>query len=157
MPSPRFLLAAGLLLALAACEDTATAPTDRELLGTWSIVPTANALAGSDLRQMTVRFGPDGGYAVQTSTYGGGPADHAVRSFGSSAGSVSAQDGELRFHPSTAFSIGRRSPSSGSLLDPDALDPDHPFTYEVVGNRLVLHLPPLASPGRTLVLTRAGQ
>jgi hypothetical protein len=117
MPSPRFLLAAGLLLALAACEDTATAPTDRELLGTWSIVPTANALAGS----------------------------------------VSAQDGELRFHPSTAFSIGRRSPSSGSLLDPDALDPDHPFTYEVVGNRLVLHLPPLASPGRTVGLTRAGR
>src|SRR4051794_23589609 len=95
-----------LALALAACGDTATAPADRELVGTWSIAPTATVFPGSDLRQMTVSFGASGDYTVETATWAGPEVSRGLVGFERAVGNVSASGGELRFHPSTALSIG---------------------------------------------------
>jgi hypothetical protein len=148
-------LAALLALALAACGDGATAPTDADLLGTWTIVPTPTALPGGELQRMTVQFGAGGSYTLEASTWVGQSAAPLV--FGTQAGSVSARGGELRFHPSTAFSVGRRAGlrATGSGFDLSAWEPGQGVAYQVVGNHLVLHLPSL-SPAAPLVLTRAG-
>ena len=146
------------LLALAAataCGDGATAPTDADLMGTWTITPTATALPGGDVQEMTVHFGADGGYTMEALTWG--PASAAPLSFGTQAGSVSAKGGELRFHPSTAFSVGRRAGlrATGSGFDLAGWDATRGVAYEVVGNHLVLHLPSASAPAPVLVLTRA--
>lgn len=149
------------LLALAAataCGDGATAPTDADLMGTWTITPTATALPGGDVQQMTVHFGAGGEYTLQASTWG--PASPAPLSFGTQAGSVTARAGELRFYPSAAFSVGRRPGlrGTGAGFDLAGWDASHGVAYEVVGNHLVLHLPSAAAPAAptpVLVLTRS--
>lgn len=147
-------LAALLALAAAACGDGATAPTDADLVGTWTIAPTQTALPGGDFQAMTVHFGAEGAYTMQASTWG--PASAAPLSFGTQAGSVSARGGELRFHPSTAFSVGKRPGlrATGAGFDLSEWDPSQGVAYQVVGNHLVLHLPSLSAPAPVLVLTR---
>jgi hypothetical protein len=146
------------LLALAAataCGDGATAPTDADLMGTWTITPTATALPGGDVQQMTVHFGAGGAYTMEASTWG--PSSRAPLSFGTQAGSVTASGGELRFHPSTAFSVGRRAGlrATGAGFDLAGWDASRGVAYEVIGNRLVLHLPSPSAPAPVLVLTRS--
>jgi hypothetical protein len=143
-----------LALALAACGDTATAPTDRELVGTWSIAPTATVFPGSDLRQMTVSFGARGDYTVETATWAGRERPQGMVGFERAVGNVSASGGELRFHPSTALSIGHAGRSRASAFDPAAWDPAQPVSYQVLGDRLVLHLPPVSLAPSVVVLTR---
>jgi hypothetical protein len=143
------------LLALAAapaCGDASTAPTDADLVGTWTIAPAAGVLPDGGVREMTVSFGPGGGYTLETATFGG---FGALGSYGKSVGSVSARGGLLSFHPSGAVSLDRSlaPPLSPAALDPGAWDPAHPLSYEVVGNHLVLHLSPRAA-APPLVLTR---
>ena len=146
------------LLALAAATacggDGATAPTDADLMGTWTITPTATALPGGDVQQMTVHFGAGGAYTMEASTWS--PASPAPLAFGTQAGSVTARGGELRFHPSSAFSVGRRAGlrATGAGFDLAGWDASRGVAYEVVGNHLVLHLPS-ASAAAPLVLTRA--
>ena len=158
----RKLHALAALLALAAasaaCGDGATAPTDADLTGTWTITPTATALPGGDLQQMTVHFGSRGEYSLEASTWS--PVSPAPVSFGTQAGSVTARGGELRFYPSTAFSVGRRAGlrATGAGFDLAGWDASRGVAYEVVGNHLVLHLPPAAAaaaPAPVLVLTRS--
>ncbi|HKP76402.1 MAG TPA: hypothetical protein VJT67_12815 [Longimicrobiaceae bacterium] len=142
-------------LALAACGDGATAPTDADLLGTWSIVPTPTALPDGKLQRMTVQFGAGGSYALEAATFGArAPSPLA---FGTQRGRVSASGGQLHFHPSTAFSVGRRpalraTGAGFELADIDLSQGDVP--YEVIGDHLLLHLPAL--PAAPLVLTRTG-
>src|SRR6185436_16758794 len=69
MRKSRITLALTALLALAACGGDATSHTGAELFGTWSIQPTDTALPGGDLRQMTVQFGPDGAFRMETATF----------------------------------------------------------------------------------------
>jgi hypothetical protein len=145
------------LAAASACGDGATAPTDADLMGTWTITPTATALPGGDVQQMTVHFGAGGVYSLEASLWA--PASAAPLSFGTQAGSVTARAGELRFHPSTAFSVGRRGGlrATGSGFDLAGWDASRGVAYEVVGNHLVLHLPSAspAVPAPALVLTRS--
>lgn len=142
-------------LALAACGDGATAPTDADLLGTWSIVPTPTALPGGELQRMTVQFSVGGSYTLEAATFG--PQTPSPLAFGTQHGSVSASDGQLRFHPSTAFSVGRRPAlrATGAGFGLAAWDPSQgDVAYEVIGNHLMLYLPSL--PAAPLVLTRTG-
>jgi len=148
------------LLALAAataCGDGATAPTDADLMGTWTIQPTATALPGGDVQQMTVHFGAGGEYTMEASTWARTSA--APLSFGTQAGSVVARGGELRFYPSTAFSVGRRAGlrATGAGFELAGWDASRGVAYEVVGNHLVLHLPSASAsaPAPALVLTRS--
>jgi hypothetical protein len=146
------------LAAAAACGDDATAPTDADLMGTWTITPTATALPGGDVQEMTVHFGADGAYTLESSTWG--PASPAPLAFGTQAGSVSTRGGELRFYPSTSLSVGRRGGglrATGSGFDLAGWDASRSVAYEVVGNHLVLHLPSAAAaaPAPVLVLTRS--
>jgi hypothetical protein len=138
----RALLALPLLAAaaLAACGDAATAPTDRDLLGTWTIEPTPTLLPDGGLRQMTVQFGPDGGYTLETATFAPGIGVQPVL-YGKSVGSVTTRGGALRFHPAGAVSLGRVSSAAGDP-GPDPLGGQlwQPVSYQVVGNHLVLHL-----------------
>jgi len=155
----RTLHALTALLALAAataCGDGATSPTDADLMGTWTIAPTPNALPGGDVQEMTVHFGADGAYTLEASTWGRSSATPLA--FGSQAGSVRTRGGELRFYPSTAFSVGRRAGlrATGSGFDLAGWDASRGMAYEVVGNHLVLHLPSATSaPAPVLVLTRS--
>ena len=155
----RKLHALAALLALAAataCGDGATAPTDADLMGTWTITPTATALPGGDLQQMTVHFGARGEYTLEASTWR--PTSPAPLSFGTQAGSVTTRAGELRFYPSTAFSVGKQPGlrATGAGFDLAGWDASRGVAYEVVGNHLVLHLPSAASaPAPVLVLTRS--
>jgi hypothetical protein len=145
------------LSAATACGDGATAPTDADLMGTWTITPTATALPGGDVQQMTVHFGAGGAYTLEATTWG--PTSPAPLSFGTQAGSVTTRAGELRFYPSTAFSVGRKAGlrATGAGFDLAGWDASRGVAYEVVGNHLVLHLPaPAASaPAPVLVLTRS--
>ena len=87
----RKLRALAALLALAAagaCGDGATAPTDADLVGTWTIEPTQTLLPGGDFRAMTVHFGTEGAYSLQTATWGAGAP--GLVSYGTQTGSVSA-------------------------------------------------------------------
>ena len=152
MPKPRITLALAALLALAACGNDATAPTDAELLGTWSIQPTDTALPGGDLRQMTVEFGADGAYRMETATYTGSPFAPGLLAYGKSVGSVTTVRGELRFHPSGSMSLDR--PTGARAFDAQEWALQHPVSYQVVGNRLFLRLPPL-SPEPLVVLPRS--
>jgi hypothetical protein len=151
------LLSALLLGALAAaCGDGATAPTDADLMGTWTITPTATALPGGDIQQMTVHFGAGGAYTLEASTWR--PAMPGPLSFGTQAGSVTTRAGELRFYPSSAFSVGKRPGlrATGAGFDLAGWDASRGVAYEVVGNHLVLHLPAAPStPAPVLVLTRS--
>jgi hypothetical protein len=154
----RKLHALAALLALAAataCGDGATAPTDADLMGTWTITPTATALPGGDVQQMTVHFGAGGAYTLEAATWG--PASPAPLSFGTQAGSVTTRAGELRLYPSTAFSVGKRAGlrATGAGFDLAGWDASRGVAYEVVGNHLVLHLPSAAAPAPVLVLTRS--
>jgi len=149
-------LAAFIALALAACGDGATAPTDADLLGTWTITPAPTAVPGVELQRMTVQFGAGGSYRLEASTWTGRSA--APLAFGTQAGSVSASGGQLLFHPSSAFSVGRNAGmrASGAGLDLSAWDPSRGgVAYQVIGDHLVLRL---SSPfaGQPLVLTRTG-
>ena len=139
--------------ALSACGDVATAPTDADLVGTWSIEPSTGVLPGGGAREMTVSFGPGGAYTLETATYGG--LASTPLAYQKSVGSVSAEDGRLRFHPSGAMSFDRHDASApyAPSLDPGTWDPAHPLSYQVVGNQLVLHLSP-SSTDPVLVLTR---
>lgn len=148
----RSLLLLPLLALAAACGNDATAPTDQDLLGTWSIEPTPALLPDGGIRQMTVQFGPDGGYTMETATYSPGVGLRPV-SYGKWMGSVSTAGGALRFHPAGAVSLGRFSAAAGNA-GPDSFGWSlrQPMTYQVVGNHLVLHLPaPSLAP---VVLTR---
>lgn len=148
---------AALLALTAACGDGATAPTDADLVGTWTIAPTPTLLPGGDVQAMTVHFGTTGAYTLETTTWTatmpGGPV-----SVGTQSGSVSAAGGELRFHPSSAVSVGRRGGlrATGNGFDLAGWDPSNgTASYQVVGNHLVLHLPSVSAPAPVLVLTRA--
>jgi len=155
----RKLHALAALLALAAasaaCGDGATAPTDADLMGTWTITPTATALPGGGLQQMTVHFGARGEYSLATSTWS--PVSPAPVSFGTQSGSVTTEGGQLRFHPSSAVSVGQRSGlrATGNGFDLVGWDVSRGVAYEVIGNRLVLHLPSATAPAPVLVLTRS--
>src|SRR5215213_3691124 len=143
MRALKTLLLLPLLAAAAACGDNATAPTDQDLLGTWSIEPTPALLPDGGIRQMTVQFGPDGGYTLETATYGPGIGlRQPPLSYGKSVGSVTATGGALRFHPAGAVSLGRTSAIAANG-GADGLNRGlrQPVTYQVVGNHLVLHLP----------------
>jgi hypothetical protein len=145
-----------LAAASAACGDGATAPTDADLMGTWTITPTATALPGGGLQQMTVHFGARGEYSLETSTWRS-PVSPAPLSFGTQSGSVTAEGGQLRFHPSSAVSVGHKSGlrATGNGFDLVGLDLTRSVAYEVVGNHLVLHLPSVSAPAPVLVLTRS--
>lgn len=153
MRNRRTALALALLAALTACGDDATAPTDAELLGTWSIQPTDTALPGADLREMTVQFGADGAYRMETARYAGSAFAPGLLEYGKSVGSVTAQGGRLTFHPSGSMSLDR--PAGSRAFDAQAWALEHPVAYQVVGNRLFLRLSPRA-PEPTVVLTRRG-
>jgi hypothetical protein len=155
MRSLRALLVLPLLAAAAACGDGATAPTDRELLGTWTIEPTPAALPDGGIRQMTVQFGADGAYSLETATYPTTPGIQAPLSYGKSVGSVTTRGGSLRFHPTSALTLGRGSTAGLAApgLDPNAWTSRQAVSYQVVGNRLVLHLP-APTFGAPVVLTR---
>jgi hypothetical protein len=148
----RSLLALPLLSIAAACGSNTVAPADRDLLGTWSIEPTPAILPDGGIRQMTVQFGPDGGYTVETTTYAPGLGVQLPLTYGKSVGSVTSTGGALRFHPAGAVSLGRGGSSEASGLDPATWGFRQPVSYQVVGNHLVLHLPaPALGP---VVLTR---
>jgi len=148
----RSLLIVPLLAALAACGDNTVAPADRDLLGTWSIEPTPALLPDGGIRQMTVQFGPDGAYSVETTTYAPGVGVPLPLSYGKQVGSVTSTGGALRFHPAGAVSLGRAGDGAAPGLDPAAWGFRQPVSYQVVGNHLVLHLPaPALGP---VVLTR---
>ncbi|HET7229523.1 MAG TPA: hypothetical protein VFJ16_05940 [Longimicrobium sp.] len=155
MRSLKTLLLLPLLAALAACGDNATAPTDQDLLGTWSIEPTPALLPDGGIRQMTVQFGSDGGYTLETATYAPGIGVRQQLSYGKSVGSVTAAGGALRFHPAGAVSLGRtQAIAANASADGLNWGLRQPVTYQVVGNHLVLHLPaPSLAP---VVLTRQG-
>lgn len=143
------------LLAVAACGDGATAPTDRDLLGTWTISAAPSPLSGGSVQEMTVRFAPGGVYTVETATYGGVQTPESLQSYGKSEGSVSARRGQLTFFPRSAMSFDLHS-AAGPFqppINPSGWDQSHPLSYQVVGNQLVLHLPAV-SPTNVLVLTR---
>lgn len=136
----RALLIVPLLAALAACGDATTAPTDHDLLGTWTIEPTPALLPDGGIRQMTVQFGPNGGYTLETATFAPGVGMQPV-SYGKSVGSVTSTNGALRFHPAGAVSLGRVSAAAGDPgIDPLNWRLRQPVTYQIIGNHLVLHL-----------------
>lgn len=142
----RAILATILALAGApACTGTATAPTDRDLVGTWTIAPRDDGLPGDGLRAMTVAIGPDGGYTLEAATFRA--PDFGIAAYGRSFGSVTAAGGTLRFHPTGGMSLAGGARGLDARLLGDA-----PLAYRVVGNRLYLQLPPLQAP--VLVLTR---
>lgn len=152
----RKLHALAALLALAAataCGDGATAPTDADLVGTWTIAPAPALLPGGGIQGMTVHFGTDGGYTLQSATWGA--ASPGVVQFGTQTGSVRAAGGELRFHPSSAVSVGRLR-ATGNGFELAGWDPSQAVGYQVVGNHLVLHLPSATAPAPVLVLKRSG-
>jgi len=151
MRPTRILLALATALSLAACGDDATSPTDAELLGTWSVQPSDGLLPGDGVREMTVRFGPDGGFQMETATFNGSFASPGLLAYGRSVGSVTADGGRLRFHPRGSVSLDRRG---GRPFDPQTRVLENPVAYQVVGNRLYLRLAPL-SQGSMVVLTRA--
>jgi hypothetical protein len=148
----RALTAVLALVAAAACGDGATAPTDADLVGTWTIAPAPALLPGGGLQGMTVHFGTDGAYTLQTTTWGA--TSPGVVQFGTQTGSVRATGGELRFHPSSAVSVGRLR-ATGNGFDMAGWDASQAVGYQVVGNRLVLHLPSATAPAPVLVLTRS--
>ncbi|HSU16001.1 hypothetical protein [Longimicrobium sp.] len=152
MRTPRITLALAALLALAACGNDATAPTDAELLGTWSIQPTDGSLPGG-LRQMTVQFGPGGAFSMESATFTKSAIAPGLLAYGKSVGSVEAGGGELRFHPSGSMTVDRRAAGARSPFDAQEWALQHPVGYQVVGNRLILRLPPL-SPEPVMVFTR---
>jgi hypothetical protein len=145
------LLAAA--VALAACDGGATSPTDADLVGTWTIAPSTSVLPGGGVREMTVSFGPGGAYTLETATFGG--LASTPLAYEKSVGSVTAEGGRLRFHPSGAMSFDRHDAAApyAATLEPGTWDPAHPLAYQVVGNQLVLHLSP-SSTDPVLVLTR---
>lgn len=141
-----------LLAALAACGDAATAPADRELLGTWSLEPTPALLPDGGIREMTVQFGADGRYTLETATWSPGAGAQPL-SYGKSVGSVSSSRGALLFHPEGAVALGRSTAAAGDTgPDPFTWGLRQPVSYQIVGDQLVLHLPaPAQAP---VVLTR---
>jgi hypothetical protein len=151
MRPTRILLALAAALSLAACGDDATSPTDADLLGTWSVQPADGLLPGDGVREMTVRFGPDGGFQMETATFTGSPMAPGLLAYGRSVGSVTAGGGRLRFHPSGSVSLDR---TGGRPFDPQTWVLENPVAYQVIGNRLYLRLAPL-SPESMVVLTRA--
>jgi len=151
----RALLAAFALLAsMGACAPT-TAPTDEDLLGTWTIHPADVPLpGGGGMQQMTVHFGGSGDYTLEKATYGGFGSGELV-AYEKTVGSVTVEDGGLRFHPTG--SVGwdrRRDPRTGGFpaFDTQALQ-QAPVPYTVSGDNLVLRLTPTGHTD-SMVLTR---
>ncbi|HEU4562935.1 MAG TPA: hypothetical protein VFS20_34205 [Longimicrobium sp.] len=147
----RSLLLLPLLAALGACGDAATAPTDHDLLGTWSLEPTPALLPDGGIRQMTVQFGPDGRYTL-TATWVPGAGVQPLR-YDKSVGSMTTTRGAIRFHPAGAVALGRSTAAAGDTgPDPFTWGLRQPVSYQVLGDQLVLHLPaPAQAP---VVLTR---
>ena len=99
------------LVAAAACNGTATAPTDADLVGTWTIVPRGDVLAGDGMGAMTVAIGPDGGYTLEAATFAA--PGLGLAAYGRSFGSVTTARGTLRFHPSGGMAVaGGRTAAS---------------------------------------------
>ncbi len=151
----RALLAAAfaLVASVAACAPT-TAPTDEDLLGTWTIQPADVPLpGGGGMQQMTVHFGGSGDYTLETATYGGLGSGELVK-YEKTVGSVTVEDGGLRFHPTG--SVGwdrRRAPYQGfPAFDAQVLQ-QAPVPYTVSGDNLVLRLTPTGYSD-SMVLTR---
>ncbi|HEU4452345.1 MAG TPA: hypothetical protein VFR81_04765 [Longimicrobium sp.] len=151
----RALLAALLLAAApAACGTPTTVPTDEDLVGTWTIQPADVPLpGGGGMQQMTVHFGGSGDYTLETATYGGFGSGELM-AYEKTVGSVTVEDGGLRFHPTG--SVGwdrRRDPHLGfPAFDAQALQ-QRPVPYTVSGDNLVLRLAP-PGHGDSMVLTR---
>ncbi|HYJ80476.1 MAG TPA: hypothetical protein VEW03_12765 [Longimicrobiaceae bacterium] len=141
MRLPRAVLPLLALAAATACDGSTTAPTDQDLVGTWSIEPSSVIVPGGGVQQMTVRFGGRGDYTLETATYGGAGAAELV-AYDKTVGSVTTEDGALRLHPSGAVSWDRRSPG---YLDLPLFDTQPwqrlPLSYQVSGDQLVLRLP----------------
>jgi len=152
----RALFAAFALAAsVAACGAPTTAPTDEDLLGTWTIQPADVPLpGGGGMQQMTVHFGGSGDYTLEKATYGGLGSGELV-AYEKTVGSVTVEDGGLRFHPTG--SVGwdrRRDPRTGGFpaFDTHALQ-QAPVPYTVSGDNLVLRLTPTGHTD-SMVLTR---
>jgi hypothetical protein len=154
MRSFRALFALLGLAAAAACSDSSTAPTDQDLLGTWTIQPSEGVLPGGGTQQLTVSFGPNGAFSLETATYGdGGMSSNDLLAYNKSFGSITAAGGELTLHPTGSMSVDRRWSPRGPAGPIDVRDLEHPVGYQVVGNHLFLRLPPL-SPHPVVMLTR---
>ena len=141
MRIPRTILPLLAIAAATACAGSTTAPADQDLVGTWSIEPTAVILPGGGVQQMTVRFGGRGDYTLETATYGGiGAAE--LLAYDKTVGSVTVENGALRLNPSGAVSWDRRG---HGYLDLPLFDAEPwqrlPLSYEVSGDQLVLRLP----------------
>jgi len=151
----RALFAAFVLAAsLAGCGTTTTAPTDEDLVSTWTIQPADLPLpGGGGMQQMTVHFGGSGDYTLETATYGGFGAGELL-AYEKTVGSVTVEDGGLRFHPTG--SVGwdrRRDPRSGyPAFDAQVLQ-QAPVPYTLSGDNLVLRLAPTGHSD-SMVLTR---
>lgn len=152
MRSPRALLSLALLAAAAACGTPTTAPTDRDLVGTWTLVPTASVIPGTGLEQMTVEFGPQGAFSVEAAHYGVSPDARGPLTYSHATGSVQAEGGELRFHPAGGVSLARsqHAEAQAPIFSPASWG-QKPVAYQVLGNQLVLRLGPLDD---SVVLTR---
>lgn len=141
MRIPRAALPLLALAAAAGCDASTLAPADEDLVGTWSIEPTAVILPGGGVQQMTVRFGGGGDYTLETATYGGVGAAELL-AYDKTVGSVTVEDGALRLYPSGAVSWDRRGPA---YLDLPLFDAEPwqrlPLSYQVSGDQLVLRLP----------------
>lgn len=146
----RALLAVLSLSAVAACGMPATAPTDEDLVGTWTIQPAELPLPGGGLRQMTVHFGGSGDYTLETATYGGFGAGELL-SYEKTVGSVTVENGGLRFHASGSVGWDRRRESHLALPGGDLKTlGDRPVPYQISGDNLVLR----GGGGDSMVLTR---
>lgn len=142
-----------LAAAAAACGMPATAPTDEDLVGTWTIQPADLSLPGGGLRQMTVHFGGSGDYTVETATYGGIGAGELL-SYEKTVGSVTVEDGGLRFHATGSVGWDRRRETLPGFAGDDLRTlGDRPVPYQISGDNLVLRMTP-GGPGDSMVLTR---
>jgi hypothetical protein len=154
MRHSRTLLPILALAALSACGST-TAPTDEDLVGTWTIEPAAVALPGGGLQQMTVHIGGQGEYTLETATYGGFGAGELM-AYQKTVGSVTVEDGGLHFHPTGSLGWDRRHAAHVDLplFDAKAWQ-SRPVPYQVHGDQLVLRAP--AGGSESMVLTRQDQ
>lgn len=139
------------LAALAACGNPATAPTDDDLVGTWSLAPASGT--GVGMQQMTVHFGDGGAYTLERSAYGGAHAEELV-AYDKTVGSVSVEDGALHFHPTGSVSWSRQHVDM-PLFDAKAWQ-SAPLSYTVEGDHLVLRFGKRGESD-SMVLTRRGQ
>ncbi len=151
----RALFAAFALAAsVAGCDAATTAPTDEDLLGTWTIQPADVPLpGGGGMQQMTVHFGGSGDYTLETATYGGFGAGELL-AYEKTVGSVTVEDGGLRFHATGSVGWDRRRETVPGFAGGDLRTlGDRPVPYQISGDNLVLRMTP-GGPGDSMVLTR---